>query len=76
MASLRMRYYVQLNGNRLLVPQILLNIGRISTYLNKVLLQLKVYVRNCFVQAILKLLITVWKFTDILKIVNHLIFYS
>ena len=41
MASLHMRYYVQLNGNRLLVPQTLLNIGRISTYLNKSFITIK-----------------------------------
>ena len=41
MASLHMRYYVQLNGNRLLVPQTLLNIGRISTYLNKSFIAIK-----------------------------------
>ena len=35
MASLHMRYYVQLNGNCLLVPRTLLDIGHISTYLNK-----------------------------------------
>ena len=33
MASLRMRYYTQLNVNRLFLPQIILDIGRRSTYL-------------------------------------------
>ena len=35
MASLCMRYYLQLNGNRLLAPQTLIDIRRISTYLIK-----------------------------------------
>ena len=33
MASLRMRYYTQLNVNHLFLPQIILDIGRRSTYL-------------------------------------------
>ena len=37
-----MRYYVQLNGDRLFVPQVLKDIGRISTYFIKILSQLKV----------------------------------
>ena len=31
MASLRMRYYTQLNGNRLLLPQTVLNLGYTSS---------------------------------------------
>ena len=42
MASLRMRYYLRLNGNCLFVPQTLIDIECISTYLLKVLLPLKV----------------------------------
>ena len=41
MASLSMRYYVQLNVNRILVPQTLLDIGRISTYLIKSFITIK-----------------------------------
>ena len=36
-----MRYYVQLNVNRILVPQTLLDIGRISTYLIKSFITIK-----------------------------------
>ena len=41
MASLRMTYYVQINSNRHLVPQTLLEIGRVSTYLIKSLITIK-----------------------------------
>ena len=41
MASLRMRYYLRLNGNCLFVPQTLLDIGRISTYLFKSFITIK-----------------------------------
>ena len=75
MASLRMRYYLQLNGNRVLVPQTLNDIRRISTYLIKRFITIKSLSEDFFVQAILKLLITVWRFRDNMKIVNHLIFF-
>ena len=74
MASLRMRYYLQLNGNRVLVPQTLNDIRRISTYLIKRFITIKSLSEDFFVQAILKLLITVWRFRDNTKIINHLIF--
>ena len=41
MASLRMRYCVQINSNRHLVPQTLLEIGQVSTYLIKSLITIK-----------------------------------
>ena len=41
MASLCMRYYRQINSNRLLVPQTLLEIGRVSTYLIKSFITIK-----------------------------------
>ena len=41
MASLRMKYYNQLNGNRLLLPQEILNVGYASAMLTKILLKLK-----------------------------------
>ena len=41
MAILRMRYYLRLNGNRLFVLQVLLDIGRNSTYLFKSFITIK-----------------------------------
>ena len=41
MASLRMRYYQRLNGNRLLVPQTIINIGHTSTMLVKSFIKIK-----------------------------------
>ena len=41
MASLRMRYHLQLNGNRLLAPQTLFDIRRISIYLIKRFITIK-----------------------------------
>ena len=35
MTSLRMRYYSQLNGNQLLLPQVILNLGYTSAILTK-----------------------------------------
>ena len=63
MASLRMRYYLQLNGNRLFVLQMLLDIGRISTYLFKSFITIKILTEIYFVLVILKRLIIAWKFT-------------
>ena len=48
MASLRMRYYLRLNGNRLFVPQTLLDIGRISTYLFKSFITIKSLTEDLF----------------------------
>ena len=41
MASLRMRYYHRLNGNRLLVPQTIINIGHTSAVLVQVFIKIK-----------------------------------
>ena len=41
MASRRMRYYMQISSNPLLVPQTLLEIGRVSTYLIKSFITIK-----------------------------------
>ena len=41
MASLRMRYYLQLNGNRLLLPQAILNLGYTSALLTKSFIKIK-----------------------------------
>ena len=41
MASLRMRYYMPINSNRLLALQTLLEIGRVSTYLIKSFITIK-----------------------------------
>ena len=48
MASLRMRYYLQLNCNRLFVLQMLLDIGRISTYLFKSFITIKSLTEDLF----------------------------
>ena len=41
MASLRMRYYTQLNGNRLLLPQTVLNLAYTSSMLIKSFIKIK-----------------------------------
>ena len=48
MASLCMRYYLRLNGNSLFVPQTLLDIGRISTYLFKSFITIKSLTEDLF----------------------------
>ena len=48
MASLRMRYYLRLNGNRLFVPQTLVDIGCISTYLFKSFITIKSLTEDLF----------------------------
>ena len=48
MASLCMRYYLRLNGNHLFVPQTLLDIGRISTYLFKSFITIKSLTEDLF----------------------------
>ena len=48
MASLCMRYYLRLNGNNLFVPQTLLDIGRISTYLFKSFITIKSLTEDLF----------------------------
>ena len=71
MASLRMRYYMQINSNHLLVPQTLLEIGRVSTYLIKSFITIKSLREDLFALEILKHLITVWKFTNNLSTVTN-----
>ena len=57
MASLRMRYCLQLNGNRLFVPQtLLLDIGRISTYFFKSFITIKSLTENLFCTGDIELL--------------------
>ena len=41
MASLRMRYYSQLNGNQLLLPQAILSLGYTSAMLSKSFIKIK-----------------------------------
>ena len=76
MASLRTRYYVQLNGNRLFVPQTLKDIGGISTYFIKNFITIKSLSKDFFSTGNIETLDYLWKFTDNGKIANHLIFYS
>ena len=55
MASLRMRYYIQLNGNRLLLPQTVLNLAYTSSMLIKSFIKIKSLGEDIFVLAIFKL---------------------
>ena len=55
MASLRMRCYTRLNVNRLFLSQIILDVGKRSTYLIQSFSKLKVYAKIYFVLATLKL---------------------
>ena len=48
MVSLRMRYYLWLNSNRLFVPQTLLDIGHISTYFFKIFITIKSLTEDLF----------------------------
>ena len=48
MASLRMRYYMQLNGNCLFVPQTLKDIWRFSTYFIKSFITIKSLSKDLF----------------------------
>ena len=48
MASLCMRYYLRLNANPLFVPQTLLDIGHISTYLFKSFITIKSLTEDLF----------------------------
>ena len=48
MVSLRMRYYLRLNGNRLFVRQTLLDIGHISTYSFKSFITIKSLTEDLF----------------------------
>ena len=43
-----MRYYLRLNGNRIFVPQTLLDVGRISTYLFKGFITIKSLTEDLF----------------------------
>ena len=55
MASLRMRYYMKLNGNRLLLPQTVLNLAYTSSMLIKSFIKIKSLSEDIFVLAIFKL---------------------
>ena len=55
MASLRMRYYTQLNRNRLLLPQMVLNLTCTSSMLIKSFIKIKSLSEDFFVLAIFKL---------------------
>ena len=48
MASLRMRYYQHLNGNRLLVPQTIIDIGHTSAILVKTFIKIKTSSEDLF----------------------------
>ena len=48
MASLRMRYYQRLNGNRLLVPQTIINIGHTSAILVETFIKIKALSEDLF----------------------------
>ena len=48
MASLQMRYYHRLNGNRLLVPQAIINIGHTSATLVKTFIKIKALSEDLF----------------------------
>ena len=48
MASLRMRYYTQLNVNRLFLPQIILDVGKRSTYLIQSFIKIKSLCKDLF----------------------------
>ena len=47
-ASLRMRYYHRLNGNRLLVPQTIIDIGHTSSMLVKTFVKIKALSEDLF----------------------------
>ena len=55
MASLHMRCYTRLNLNRLFLPQIILDVGKRSTYLIQSFIKIKVYAKIYFVLETLKL---------------------
>ena len=48
MASLRMRYYQRLNGNRLLVPQTIIDIGHTSAILVETFIKIKALSKDLF----------------------------
>ena len=48
MASLRMRYYQRLNGNRLLVPQTIIDIGHTSAILVETFIKIKALSEDLF----------------------------
>ena len=68
MASLQMRYYLQLNGNWLLLPQAILNFGYTSPMLTKSFIKIKSLNEDLFVHTTFKLLTIVWKFSQFLNI--------
>ena len=75
MASLRMRYYAQLNGSRLFVPQTLKDIGHISRYFIKSFITIKSSSKDLFSTGDIQTLdycMEVYRQWE--KIANHLIF--
>ena len=48
MASLRMRYYLRINNNRSFPPQTLLDLGRVSTYLLKSFIKIRILSQDLF----------------------------
>ena len=64
MASLRIRSYPHLNGNHLPVLQAIIDIGHTSAILVRTFITIQSLSEDLFAQEILKLLITVWRFTD------------
>ena len=68
MASLQMRYYLQSNGNWLLLPQAILNFGYTSPMLTKSFIKIKSLNEDLFVHTTFKLLTIVWKFSQFLNI--------
>ena len=48
MASLRMRYYLRINNNRSFLPQTLLDLGRVSIYLLKSFIKIRILSKDLF----------------------------
>ena len=48
MASLRMRYYLRINDNRSFLPQTLLDLGRVSIYLLKSFIKIRILSKDLF----------------------------
>ena len=48
MASVRMRYYLRINNNRSFLPQALLDLGRVSKYLLKSFIKIRIFGEDLF----------------------------
>ena len=55
MGSLRMRYYHRLNANHLFLPQMIIDLGEVTTYFILGFKKLKIYAVIYLPKAILKL---------------------